>query len=83
MNKKQKRIVIIFLIILALSLFVPPKKDYRYSEYLSGRYYSNDTWHYEPILFGVGHINYTALLIQDIIILIIFSVIYLISKDKK
>ena len=86
--KTKRKIVIIFLIVIAISLFFPPKKDYVYNSadsFVDGVYYdySNDSWHYGSIFYGVGHINYTMLIIQDIIIFMIFSVVFMIVGNRK
>ena len=93
MNKKQKRIIVIYLSVMILSIIVPPT---------GGVYYANTSSHlidsliehgnindlhfvkenivYQPVWHGINNINYSALLMQDVVFLLIFIGLLLLCK---
>ena len=102
MNKKQKRIILIYLVIMLLSIIFPPSGGfYRantidYTSELLSKHNINHLGmvrlkiYYEPIWHGIDYINYSALLMQDIVFLMIFIGFFLLymsddqlTKNKK
>ena len=79
MNKNQRIVVLIFVIIIFITLVFPPSKtvlrnpNHSYHRYYDTRFYA--IWHNKGI-------DYKGLLMQDIVILIMFTGIYCFFTDK-